>query len=129
MSNNTQIKELMVSHSDAELNAIQDELLDAWQKNQIFRTETEARNAVLNDLKFPTKASKYWQSIREQMVHFSEAMMLSFDIKRKKIDLAEVQGKLFRDREGVDKLSNFERQRLEIDRDQYQCIAGACKQG
>ena len=45
--------------------SIRDELVDNWQKKQIFRTETEMRVSVLNDAKHPTNASKYWQSVRE----------------------------------------------------------------
>ena len=49
-------------------NVIIDELRDTWTKKQIFRTETEARISVLQDAKYPTKASKYWQYVREQNV-------------------------------------------------------------
>ena len=45
---------------------LRDELTDNWLKKQIFRTETGMRISVLNDAKHPTKASKYWQSVREQ---------------------------------------------------------------
>jgi hypothetical protein len=34
------------------------ELRDTWTKKQIFRTETEARISVLQDMKYPTKAAK-----------------------------------------------------------------------
>ena len=46
-----------------------EELKDTWTKKQVFRTETEMRFSVLNDLKYPTKASKYWQCVREQNVY------------------------------------------------------------
>ena len=45
-----------------------DELRDTWTKKQMFRTETEARFSVLQDNRYPTKASKYWQCVREQSV-------------------------------------------------------------
>jgi hypothetical protein len=35
-----------------------DELRDTWTKKQIFRTETEARISVLQDNRYPNKASK-----------------------------------------------------------------------
>ena len=34
-----------------------DELRDTWTKKQMFRTETEARCSVLQDNRYPTKAS------------------------------------------------------------------------
>ena len=64
-----------------------------YNKKQVFRTKTEMEISVLNDLKFPTPDSKYWQAIREQSVMYSELIKLSFDYKRnvieiKKLDLA-----------------------------------------
>ena len=50
------------------------ELKDTWNKKQIFRTETEMRFSVLNDLRYPTKASKYWQCVREQNVYLEQIM-------------------------------------------------------
>ena len=93
------------------LNAIKSEIHDAWHKRQVFRTETEARFAVLNDFKYPTRASKYWQSVREQMVHFDELTTLSFELRRKKLDLKEVDEKL-------DTARGIEAARLEVDRDE-----------
>ena len=40
------------------------ELRDTWTKKQVFRTETEMRMSVLQDMKYPTKAAKYWQCVR-----------------------------------------------------------------
>ena len=45
-----------------------EELRDTWTKKQMFRTETEMSFSVLNDAKYPTKAAKYWQCVREQNV-------------------------------------------------------------
>jgi hypothetical protein len=39
--------------------------------------------SVLNDLKHPTNDSKYWQAIREQNVHFSELVSLSYEYKKR----------------------------------------------
>jgi hypothetical protein len=47
------------------------ELRDTWTKKQIFRTETEARISVLQDMKYPTKAAKYWQCVREEHKTYS----------------------------------------------------------
>jgi hypothetical protein len=59
-----------------------DELRDTWTKKQIFRTETEARFSVLQNNRYPTKASKYWQCVKEQSVHLENLMALSFDYRR-----------------------------------------------
>jgi hypothetical protein len=59
-----------------------DELRDTWTKKQIFRTETEARISVLQDNRYPTKAAKYWQCVREQSVFLENLMSLSFDYRR-----------------------------------------------
>ena len=58
------------------------ELRDTWTKKQIFRTETEARISVLQDLKYPTRAAKYWQCVREQNVFLENLMTLSFEYRR-----------------------------------------------
>ena len=59
-----------------------EELRDTWTKKQIFRTETEARISVLQDAKYPTLSSKYWQCVREQSVFLENLMSLSFDYFR-----------------------------------------------
>ena len=51
-----------------EFKAMTSELRDTWTKKQVFRTETEMRMSVLQDMKYPTKAAKYWQCFREQNV-------------------------------------------------------------
>jgi len=57
--------------------ALTEELRDTWTKKQVFRTETEMRFSVLNDMKYPTPAAKYWQCVREQNVYLENLMSLS----------------------------------------------------
>lgn len=73
--------------------AMQSQLQDSFNKRQIFRTDTEARYSVLTDMKFPTPASKYWQSVREQNVHFTNLMMESCDYEEKQgeVELLEAE--------------------------------------
>ena len=52
------------------------------EEKQMFRTETEMRFSVLSDNKYPTKAAKYWQSVREQNTHFENLVHLSFDARK-----------------------------------------------
>jgi hypothetical protein len=65
-----------------EFKAMTAELRDTWTKKQVFRTETEMRMSVLQDAKYPTKAAKYWQCVREQNVFLENLMSLSFDCRR-----------------------------------------------
>ena len=70
------------------------ELRDTWTKKQVFRTETEMRISVLQDAKYPTNASKYWQCVREQNVFLENLMTLSFDARRNEVKLKRLKQKL-----------------------------------
>ena len=80
-----------------------EELRDTWTKKQIFRTETEMRFSVLNDLKYPTKAAKYWQCVREQNVYLENLMTLSFDYRRTEIKLKKLEKKLLEETDELKK--------------------------
>jgi hypothetical protein len=71
-----------------------EELRDTWTKKQIFRTETEMKVAVLDDGRYPTRASKYWQCVREQNVFLENLMSLSFDYRRNEAKIKQLQKKL-----------------------------------
>tara|TARA_R100001163_G_scaffold7656_1_gene7952 strand:+ start:2482 stop:3171 length:690 start_codon:yes stop_codon:yes gene_type:complete len=70
------------------------ELRDTWNKKQIFRTETEMRMSVLQDYKYPTRASKYWQCVREQNVFLEQLMELSFRYRRDAAKIKRLEKKL-----------------------------------
>ena len=74
--------------------AMTEELRDTWTKKQMFRTETEMSFSVLNDAKYPTKAAKYWQCVREQNVFLENLMTLSFDFRRTEVKIKRLQEKL-----------------------------------
>lgn len=63
------------------------ELAETWQKERIWRTVTEMKYSVLDDVKHPTWGMKYLQARREQNVFFQQLMYLSTEYK-------ETQGKL-----------------------------------
>ena len=71
-----------------------DELRDTWTKKQMFRTETEARFSVLQDNRYPTKAAKYWQCVREQSSYLDNLMALSFDYRRNEAKIKWLEKKL-----------------------------------
>ena len=69
------------------LNPLKQELVENFKKSQVFRTRTEMEVSVLNDLKFPSPASKYWQSVREQNVMFTELANLSQEYRKKLVEI------------------------------------------
>jgi hypothetical protein len=77
-----------------EFKAMTAELRDTWTKKQVFRTETEMRFSVLNDLKYPNRAAKYWQCVREQNVYLEQMMELSFQCRRNEAKIKWLEKKL-----------------------------------
>ena len=80
-----------------------EELRDTWTKKQMFRTETEMQFSVLNDAKYPTKAAKYWQCVREQNVFLENLMSLSFDYRRVEVKIKRLQQKLEKEEDPLKK--------------------------
>ena len=89
-----------------------EELRDTWTKKQMFRTETEMQFSVLNDAKYPTKAAKYWQCVREQNVFLENLMSLSFDYRRTEVKIKRLQEKLNKEEDPI------KRELLQIDLDE-----------
>ena len=87
------------------------ELQDTFEKKQVFRTETEMRVSVLNDISFPTPASKYWQCVREQAVFFDNLVMASFDYRKNEIKLK----KLLKKQQSTDDELELEEIKIDID--------------
>lgn len=126
MSEKRNIKELVDKESDnlhnildpkdvTDFKGMVDELRDTWTKKQIFRTETEMRFSVLNDMKYPTKAAKYWQCVREQNVYLENLMNLSFEYRRDEVKLKKLKQKLEKEKDPLEK----ELIQIEIDEKTY----------
>jgi len=79
------------------------ELQDTWHKKQMFRTETEMRFSVLSDNKYPTKAAKYWQSVREQNTHFENLVHLSFDARKNEVEIKKLQRDIKKEKDSLEK--------------------------
>ena len=79
------------------------ELRDTWTKKQMFRTQTEMEFSVLNDAKYPTKAAKYWQCVREQNVFLENLMSLSFDYRRNEVKIKRLEKKLAEETDSLKK--------------------------
>ena len=84
-----------------------DELRDTWTKKQMFRTETEARFSVLQDNRYPTKASKYWQCVREQSSYLDNLMHLSFEYRRNQAKINKLEKQIETEKDEHEKI-NFE---------------------
>ena len=82
------------------------ELRENWTKKQMWRTETEMRVSVLNDFKRPTRASKYWQCVREQAGFFENLMLLSFEFRRNEVDIEELNEKIKTEKDKFKKKRN-----------------------
>ena len=97
----------------ARLDNIRDSLMLSVDTRTIWRTRVEAEVSVLNDLHFPTPSSKFHQAAREQVVFFDNLHRLSFDYRRKLLELEEIDRKIEASEPG-----SIEARRLEIDREE-----------
>ena len=79
------------------------ELQDTWMKKQMFRTETEMRFSVLSDNKYPNRASKYWQCVREQNTNFENLMHLSFDARKNDVEIEKLKVKVKEEKNKLEK--------------------------
>ena len=79
------------------------ELRDTWTKKQMFRTQTEMEFSVLNDAKYPTKAAKYWQCVREQNVFLENLMNLSFDYRKNEVETKQLEKKRDEEKDELEK--------------------------
>jgi len=69
------------------------ELNDTVQKRQIYRTETEMRISVLNNGSHPTKASKYWQCVREQSMMYEQLRINIYEFRRRQAKILGLKDK------------------------------------
>ena len=98
-----------------EFKAMTAELRDTWTKKQVFRTETEMRMSVLQDMKYPTKAAKYWQCVREQNVFLENLMSLSFDCRRSEAKVKWLEKKIKTEKDEY-KLTKYQ---IDLDETRY----------
>ena len=98
-----------------EFKAMTAELRDTWTKKQVFRTETEMRMSVLQDMKYPTKAAKYWQCVREQNVFLENLMSLSFDCRRQEAKLKWLEKKIDTEQDEY----KLEKYKIDLDEARY----------
>jgi len=108
----THLNNLLEQNDLTDFKGMVDELRDTWSKKQMFRTETEARFSVLQDNRYPTKAAKYWQCVREQSSYLDNLMALSFDYRRNDAKIKYLEKKI------VNETDEYKLTKYEIDLDE-----------
>ena len=103
----THLNNLLEQEDLSAFKGMVDELRDTWTKKQMFRTETEARFSVLQDNRYPTKAAKYWQCVREQSSYLDNLMSLSFDYRRNDAKIKWLEKKIESEKDEY-KLSKYQ---------------------
>ena len=111
----TSLNSLLEVQDAKDFKAMTSELRDTWTKKQMFRTETEARFSVLQDNRYPTKAAKYWQCVREQSSYLDNLMTLSFDYRRNQAKIAWLERKLEKEEDEY-KAENY---KIDLDEKRY----------
>jgi len=71
--------------------------------------------SVLQDMKYPTKAAKYWQCVREQNVFLENLMTLSFDCRRKEAKIKWLEKKLKTEKDEY----KLEKYKIDLDEEVY----------
>lgn len=97
------------------VSGLKHELINTLKKTQIHRTRTEMEVSVLNDVKHPTPASKYWQALREQGVMFNELVMLSFEYRKKQVEVKILERKFGKEQDDLER----ELLKIEIEKEKY----------
>ena len=91
----TKIRDVSILEKDDMLSVskLTKELQRCFEVKQMWRTETEMRYSVLNDVSFPSPASKYWQCVREQNVFWENLVQLSCDYQKQQgeLELLEIE--------------------------------------
>lgn len=91
------------------------ELNHTFLHSQIFRTRTEMEVSVLDDVHHPTPDSKYWQCKREQNVHFTELVSLSYEYRKNIIEIKKLERDLAKEQDDLER----ELIQIEIDRKNF----------
>jgi len=76
------------------------------KRNIATKLETESKyltNILDKEDKYPTKAAKYWQSVREQNTHFENLVHLSFDARKNEVEIEKLQRDIAKEKDPLDK--------------------------
>jgi hypothetical protein len=100
---------LLNDNDQTSLSTLYPQLLKTWNTAQVFRTPTEMRVSVLNDIKRPTPDSKYWQAVREQDVFLNELVSLSYEYRKVLLEIRKLE------RKALIETDDIERELLELE--------------
>jgi len=114
---------ILTTKNVSNLQEVNEELANAWNKRQVHRTEVEMRISVLNDGKHPTLASKYWQAVREQTVMLDNLAVVGFEYRRNDVKLRRLQKQL------TDSIDTLDAEEIQIDIDECYFKSAAMQQG
>jgi len=92
-----------------ELMLASENMQSAFFNSQIYRTETEARTSVLNNARFPTIASKFYQSLKEMNVHQGELVNLLYQYETKNEDINIIKADIMELEDELEGLENNEK--------------------
>ena len=106
---------LLTKNDISVISELKNELVNTLTKTQMFRTRTEMEISVLNEVKHPTAASKYWQALREQGVMFNELIMLSFEYRKKIVEIKILLNEIKHEHNDLEK----ELLQINIEKEQY----------
>lgn len=98
-----------------ELSNLKEELCHTWETVQVFRTRTEMKVSILNDMKHPTPDSKYWQAVREQNVMFGELVNLSYEYRKKSVETRKLQRDILVETDELEK----ELKQIEVEQNEW----------
>jgi len=107
--------EILSAEDVQAIDEMREELKDVFIHSQVFRTETEMKISVLKDMKHPTPDSKYWQAVREQNVMFQELVLLSYEYRKRLIEIKKLKAKMERETDELDK----ELLQIEIEKQEF----------
>jgi hypothetical protein len=93
---------------------LHEEIQDTIQKVQKFRTETEMRVSVLNNGDHPTRASKYWQCVREQNMMYEQLKISSYEYRRREAKILGLKDKIKRSKD------KYEKMELQVDMEEME---------
>ena len=106
----TKIRDVSILEKDdmKSISNLSEELQRVFEVRQIWRTETEIRYSVLDDVNFPTLPAKYFQCLREQNVFWENLVTLSCNYQKLQgeLDLLEIE---YDEIKGNNKKSNAQR--------------------
>ena len=85
---------MLASKEIQSLSSVAKSIDEGFARRQRFRPKFLMETSVLNNMKFPTPDSKFWQCNVERDTHFRNLVMLSFDYREKLADIKILEEEL-----------------------------------